>query len=339
MPKITVMMPVYNAEPFLDECMQSILSQTLSDIEVLCIDDGSKDNSGVMLDEYAAKDTRIRVIHKENTGYGHSMNLAIREATGDYVAIVEPDDYIRKDMFEILHQLATTNDIGEPLDFVKGNYSCVCKGSEPSPQEPFSKKYLSRKIITPRNHLITFHGAASIWSAIYRRKWLLEKNIQFLETPGASFQDTGFYITTIFEAEKGMFIREPLYFYRVDNINSSVKDNSKIFAIVDEFRALEERYAHDNKKRKILNSLKIEKYIWNFERLNNEGRDAFKDDYKTLIPVIQKHDYFLEITGTSALKYACKTLGINYSVSIRIESFILNIKKIIKKGIYLFRYK
>ena len=101
MPKITVMMPVYNAEPFLDECMQSILTQTLKDIEILCIDDGSKDNSGVMLDEYASKDDRIRVTHKNNTGYGHSMNLAIREATGDYLAIVEPDDYIHKDAFKI----------------------------------------------------------------------------------------------------------------------------------------------------------------------------------------------------------------------------------------------
>lgn len=339
MPKITVMMPVYNAEPFLDECMQSILTQSLKDIEILCIDDGSKDNSGAMLDDYASKDDRIRVIHKNNTGYGHSMNLAITEATGDYVAIVEPDDYIRKDMFEVLYKHATANESGELLDFVKGNYSFVSEGEAPSPQEPFSKKYLSGKIVTPRHHLITFHGAASIWAGIYKRQWLLKKNIRFLETPGASYQDIGFYITTNFEAEKAMFIRENLYFYRIDNNNSSVKDNSKVFAVVDEFKALEERYAHNDKNRKILNSLKIEKYIWNFERLNNEGRDAFNADYKTLIPVIEKHGYFLEITGTSALKYACKTLGINYSVSRRIESFILNIKKIIRKGIYLFGYK
>ena len=115
MPKVSVIIPVYNVENYLRQCLDSVVNQTLSDIEIICVDDGSTDNSGKILDEYATKDSRIKVIHKENGGYGKAMNVGLDNAIGEYIGIVEPDDYIALDMYETLYNIAKEKD----LDFSK----------------------------------------------------------------------------------------------------------------------------------------------------------------------------------------------------------------------------
>lgn len=92
MAKVSILMPACNVEKFLKECMDSVVNQTLKDIEIICIDDGSRDSTGNILDEYAQKDNRIKVIHKANSGYGHSMNVGLQNATGEYIGIIETDD-------------------------------------------------------------------------------------------------------------------------------------------------------------------------------------------------------------------------------------------------------
>ena len=98
--KVSVIVPVYNAEKYIKRCLDSILAQSYRYFEVLLIDDGSTDNSGKICDEYALNDNRIRVIHKENSGVSATRNIGITEAKGDYIAFVDSDDYIRSDMFE-----------------------------------------------------------------------------------------------------------------------------------------------------------------------------------------------------------------------------------------------
>ena len=104
MAEISVLIPVYNVEDYLERCLDSVIGQTFSDLEILCIDDGSTDRSGKILDRYAEQDSRLRVIHKENSGYGNSMNLVLSLASGTYIGIVESDDYIEPDMYEKLHE-------------------------------------------------------------------------------------------------------------------------------------------------------------------------------------------------------------------------------------------
>ena len=104
MAKISVIVPVYNAEKYLRQCLDSIVSQTLRDIEIICVNDGSTDASLSILEEYAAKDSRIVVISKPNAGYGHSMNMGLDKATGEYMGIVDADDYILPTMYETLYQ-------------------------------------------------------------------------------------------------------------------------------------------------------------------------------------------------------------------------------------------
>lgn len=105
-PYISIVVPVYNNEHYLSECLDSALAQTLSNIEIICVDDGSTDGSPAMLNDYAAKDQRIRVIHKPNTGFGHSLNTGIDAARGKYLGILESDDYCEPNMYDLLFQKA-----------------------------------------------------------------------------------------------------------------------------------------------------------------------------------------------------------------------------------------
>ena len=111
MPKVSVVVPIYNVEKYLRECLDSIVGQTLKDIEIICVDDGSTDRSLSILREYEQKDPRIKVITKPNAGYGHSMNMGLDAATGEYMGIVDSDDYILPDMYETLYGFAVKDDL------------------------------------------------------------------------------------------------------------------------------------------------------------------------------------------------------------------------------------
>ena len=100
MVKISIIVPIYNAEKYLEQCLQSIKNQTLKDIEVICVDDGSTDSSPQIMDRFQNEDQRFKVIHKSNGGNGHSMNTGLAAATGEYIGCVEADDYIENNMFE-----------------------------------------------------------------------------------------------------------------------------------------------------------------------------------------------------------------------------------------------
>ena len=113
MSKVSVIIPVYNVEKYLPECLDSVIKQTLKDMEIICVDDGSTDSSGKIIDEYAAKDNRIVVIHKQNGGYGQSCNKGLDIAKGEYVAILEPDDFVDEHMYEDLYNAAKQYD-GDP---------------------------------------------------------------------------------------------------------------------------------------------------------------------------------------------------------------------------------
>ena len=104
--KVSVIVPCYNVEKYVRECIQSICNQTLKEIEIICINDGSKDNTLSIINEFKKKDKRIKVINKENTGYGHSVNLGIDIACGKYIGIVESDDFIEPNMYSEMYEIS-----------------------------------------------------------------------------------------------------------------------------------------------------------------------------------------------------------------------------------------
>ncbi|MBQ7882921.1 MAG: glycosyltransferase, partial [Phascolarctobacterium sp.] len=111
MPKLSIIVPVYKVEQYIHKCVDSILNQSFTDFELILVDDGSPDNCGKICDEYAAKDKRVRVIHKENGGVSQARNLGIDEAKGEYISFIDPDDWVDLDMYEKLFSFVDQNEL------------------------------------------------------------------------------------------------------------------------------------------------------------------------------------------------------------------------------------
>ena len=178
-----------NVERYLDQCIDSIKAQTLDDIEIICVNDGSKDSSLEILRRHAASDDRIRIIDKPNAGYGHTINRGIEAARGAYIGIVESDDFIEPDMFETLYALAEK----DHLDIARSNYWLYW--STPEERNDLMECYFPDrcdKVFNPRELTEVFFFPPALWSMLVRRDLIVNNGLKLLETPGASFQDTSF---------------------------------------------------------------------------------------------------------------------------------------------------
>lgn len=275
--KISVLLPIYNAEKFLSKSLGEVLNQTLKDIEFICINDGSTDSSLKMIKDYAEKDERIVVIDKDNHGYGESMNQGLNVAKGKYIAILEPDDFVDNTMYETLYDLAEKYN----ADVVKSNYyeyetktdnNTYLEVLEGLPYETLINAHLNKLII---------HMRPCIWSAIYKREFLEKNHIRFNETPGASYQDTAFAFKVWVSAERVIFTKDAFLHYRIDNDNSSVNSSGKIFSICDEFQAMQSflnlNYKWRDEYSGILQVLKLDSYLWNLGRITSEYKEVFFD--------------------------------------------------------------
>jgi len=221
-PKVSVIVPIYNVEKYLVQCLDSLLAQTLEDIQIILVNDGSKDGSPAIIADYAARDERIEVIDKPNAGYGHSMNRGLEKATGEYIAIVEPDDYIDPHMFEDLYAAACS--YSPRPQVVKSAYWRVMRDGQkefvyPSPHKGRVKPEAQPFTIAQCPEMLFYHP--SIWSAIYERAFLDDFGIRFREIPGAGWSDNPFFIETLGQAKRIVYVDRCYYFYREDNIDGS----------------------------------------------------------------------------------------------------------------------
>jgi len=231
-PKVSVIVPVYNVERYLQQCLDSILNQTLEDIEVLCIDDGSTDTSGELLDNYARRDNRVRVFHQRNKGYGAAMNAGLDAAAGEYIGIVESDDCIKPEMYETLYLEA----FRDGLDVVKADayYWIEDAGYVGRIHYKYMDDYYGRVLGDEyRNKFFDFY--MNIWTGIYKREFLAEYDIRFHESPGAAYQDNGFWMQTLCYCRSAKWLNEAFYLYRQDNPAASIKSRDKMMAMTEEF--------------------------------------------------------------------------------------------------------
>ena len=176
MPKVTVLTPVYNVRKYLLQCLESLANQTLDSIEFICLDDGSTDGSEKILDDYAAKDKRFHVIHKKNEGYGKTMNRGIMEASGEYIGILEADDFADIDMFEVLYNTAKEHG----ADVVKSNFYMYTEENGDKFYEllercPYEEVHTSEEV--PQ----LLQTEDYLWTSIYNREFLISNNIFFTE--------------------------------------------------------------------------------------------------------------------------------------------------------------
>ena len=275
MPELSVIVPIYNVEKYLPQCLDSILAQSMTDFEIICVNDGSKDHSQEILDAYKEKDRRIKVFHRQNSGYGASMNFGLSVAAGKYIAIVESDDFIAGNMFEELLTLAANND----ADIVKSDFFYYFSAKNQIRTGGKIDRLLSQKVINARRYPRILKINPSIWSAIYKRSFLQETQISFLETPGASFQDTSFAFKTLALAKRIVFTPRAYLYYRQDNENSSVHSKEKVFMICEEFNEITDFLNRHPDLKSHFNSVKLIKqyqtYMWNLSRIDEKFRDEF----------------------------------------------------------------
>ena len=215
-PLLSIIVPVYNVERYLRQCLNSVLSQTLTDIEIICVDDGSTDSSPEIISEYMKADSRVRVVTKANSGYGDSMNRGLDAARGEYVGIVESDDWVDPEMFDDLTRLARR----ERAEVVKSNfYHYVTNGDISIKFNLIDPAHAFQLTYPLADHYVFFQMAA-IWAAVYRRDFLVRNEIRFLPTAGASYQDTSFNFKVWACARRVYFTSEAYLHYRIDNQSS-----------------------------------------------------------------------------------------------------------------------
>ena len=210
-PKVSVIVPIYNAEKYLRECLDSVVGQTLEDIEIILIDDGSTDSSAVIVDEYAAKDSRIVAVHKANGGYASGINYGLDHARGEYIAIVESDDIASADMLESLYEAAGKSQ----ADAVMSDYTFI-DDSEKGEYRYFSYGGNVEKngdgCFNLQSSPCIMHKPAYPWHKLYRRSFLEKHSIRMLEDGLGSYQDQPWNAEILSKAEKLYHIPKSLYF-------------------------------------------------------------------------------------------------------------------------------
>lgn len=350
---VSIIVPVYNVEKYLRQCLESLLKQTLMDIEIICVNDGSTDNSLEMLHGFANSDNRIKIISKKNTGYGDSVNIGIKRATGEYIGIVESDDYVLPCMFEKLYTIAKLND----LDVVKSNFYSVYE-KEQRYTENLSKVIYNRTFF-PIEQTEIFSVLPSIWSSLYKRIFLEKEHILFHTSPGASYQDVSFWFKVLLSAKKMICVPEAYLCYRCDNENSSVKSPKKVFCIMDEFKivkdylnekhlefmfplVIREQFKHymgnyfrigSIYKYAFLNQMKVEFSQYDKEGLLDENLWT-ENNWKLLQEIIHDLDTYFETTNIEYLnRYGYRDYTINHQLEqIGAKYLLENSQKIIIYG-------
>lgn len=244
MVEISVILPVYNSEDYLKECLESLLNQTFKDIEILCIDDGSSDGSLDILRDFEKKDDRITVVSQKNMGVARTRNNALKSVKGNHVYFMDSDDYLDKNAFKKLHDNIASNE----SDF------CIMKAIFVNETEEykfpafelekeFGKANFSNFTFTykdVKSHVL--NDLFAPWLKLYSREFLISGNFTFPNMK--SYSDAPFHVKTMLEAERISFVPEYLYYYR-ENDDSLVHSSANTINFFELSNIIEE-YLKEN---------------------------------------------------------------------------------------------
>ncbi|MBP1675648.1 MAG: glycosyl transferase [Bacteroidetes bacterium] len=219
-PKVSIIVPIYNVEKYLDRCMQSLLNQTLKDIEIIMVDDESPDNCPAMCDEYAKQDNRVKVIHKKNGGLGFARNSGLELVTGEYVAFLDSDDFVDVTMYEKLYTFLKKNKLD--TCFCSSNLYYSANQIVPVNECKEERIFSGRHAIN--NFMMNMLGAdmsitsddsymISVWKAIYSTRIINTNSIRFNSEKLIASEDLFFHIDYLSKAVQVGFIPQNLHYY------------------------------------------------------------------------------------------------------------------------------
>ena len=292
-PKISVIMPSLNVGDYMEQCLTSVLNQSLKEIEVICVDAGSTDQTLNIIKKYQKNDKRIKIINSDKKSYGHQVNIGLKEAKGIYISIVETDDYVDENMLTDLYEYSQNNTV----DIIKANfYHLNDYDGEIELIPDTSKKNLTpNEVFTLNEKPLFIEGHPSIWAGIYLREFLDKNDITFLEVPKGGWVDNPFFYETALKANKIIYLNKPLYFYRKTNPNSSTNDFNDdtlpMRRILDIYDILEENKIQDEN---VIFFFYKRLFIYVEIILENNGNDFDSLDYETCCYIqkaLKKVDY------------------------------------------------
>lgn len=267
--KISILIPSFNSVKYIKECLESVVQQTLKDIEIICIDANSNDGTLDILESYAKKDNRIKIILSNSASLGYQLNLGIASANAKYISIVESDDYADLSMCEKLWNLALLYD----CDMIKADIIGFKSNKTTYLPMITHKNFFSvyGQVLNPSVDIIK-HSWTMNQSGIYKLDFIKNNKIKANETRGASYQDFGFWFLMMSMAKSIYFHKEALYYYRQDNQSSSVKDKNKVYCVNDECKYVED-FLIKNSKNDLIQVFyykKFKLYIWNLNRIDKK---------------------------------------------------------------------
>lgn len=232
--KISVIIPVYNVEKYLSQCLENIIHQTYTNLEIICINDGSADNSKNILKDYAKIDKRIRIIEKENGGISSARNVGIKEATGDYIHFIDSDDYIPLNYYEKMIKASDNTN----ADIVcSGFYFEECKEMSVYYKDTFILTNLYDKLYKTFINYFNY-----VWRYLIKTSFIKENNFYFIN--GKVYEDIGYTLELLIKANKVVIVPKVQYFYRYrkDSIVHNKKYNNDLTEAFLRYNKVLEKY-------------------------------------------------------------------------------------------------
>ncbi len=291
-PKISVIVPIYNGEKYLRKCLDSIVAQTLKDIQIICVNDGSTDSSLQILSEYAKNDSRIEIISQENSGLGAARNTGINAAKGAYLGFVDGDDFIDETLYEKAYNKAEKNKadvvvFNINLYYTDTCHKCIYRNSE------FYKALSAEGYFTAIEHPSIIQNIG-VWDKVYRRDFI-EKH-QLRNPVNRIYEDVLFTIQSLVLANRISIIDEPLYYYRkntgVSIVDKEVKLDYYKFDFLKNFKEskdfLKKINQYDHFQKDFL-SFQLNGIM--FHQYNMQTRQTFIEFEKILCNLLDESDY------------------------------------------------
>lgn len=336
-PKVSVIVPVYNVESYLDRCVKSILNQTLKDIEIILVDDGSSDNCPAICDKYASKDHRVKVVHKKNAGLGMACNSGIEVALGEYIAFCDSDDWVDAEMYQIMYETAKTHDadaVYSGLKRVNGEGRILSYMPHPRHTQIIRDKEIGKLMcdLICANPSSRFDHEIQVSAKVvlYKKKFLDEYDLKFVSEREFPSEDMIFNVSVLSVASVVVVIDKYYYNYYVnessisttlkkDQFDKIVKSANLIDSIISKGRNIE--YAS-------MGSIRLARFII------GEARTYARQVIRSSCSKIEKKNLLKSLSSNIALKKAYN----NYPLQQMPIRHRIAIELILSGNYYLIKY-
>lgn len=343
-PDISVIVPVFNVELYLNQCLESICNQTLKNIEIIIINDGSTDSSGRIISSFSDRDNRIISITQKNSGYGAAVNRGLEASSGEYISIIESDDWIDAGMLECL--LCEAED--SKYNIIKSSFRKILASDETI--EVLLSEIVKHdgKIIDASSSTSLMTYESSIWSAIYLKSALKAHNIKMLETNGAAYQDVVWKFMCYSSLGPIKIVDKSFYNYRVLANGSSSRSGKNHQAHFKNYSEIERYLVQNQHWERLSEAFYIHQFfdfIFHIRRLSKLERKEFKkkavtvisnskkmgfDPYKIKVPADRKEYYTKALSLISLIEAesAIKEKRVLYAFQKLVQCILLKIKSL-----------